>query len=212
VQLGYRVLEASTGLEAQTVWKDHRDEINLLLTDLVMPGGVTGIDLAHRLFQENPRLRVVFMSGYSAEVVGRDFPLKNAANFLTKPFPTLKTRPNHPRQSGQASLAIRKCSLFRMTEGSLVTPPPPPMNVKGSPIRATLLPFYESGLGGQIGSRLKPVDKTAHRKIIVIGNGGQDGRALHRKDRTAVAQQREGRGGRGRKASAPVANRRPANM
>ncbi len=90
LQLGYRVLEASTGIEAQAVWKDHRDEINLLLTDLVMPGGVTGIDLAQRLIQENPKLKVIYMSGYSAEVVGKDSSLTKAANFLTKPFPTSK--------------------------------------------------------------------------------------------------------------------------
>ena len=74
LQLGYRVLEANNGIEAQTIWKQHRDEINLLLTDLVMPGGVTGIDLAQRLIQENPKLKVIYMSGYSAEVVGKDFP------------------------------------------------------------------------------------------------------------------------------------------
>jgi FixJ family two-component response regulator len=58
-----------------------------LLTDLVMPDGMTGIDLAQRLLQENPRLKVIYMSGYSTEVVGKDFPLADDVNFLRKPFP-----------------------------------------------------------------------------------------------------------------------------
>jgi two-component system, cell cycle sensor histidine kinase and response regulator CckA len=85
-QLGYRVLEAPTGVKALEVWKQNRDEIRLLLTDLVMPGGMTGKDLAQRVLQENPELQVVYMSGYSAEVVGKDFPLKEGVNFLSKPF------------------------------------------------------------------------------------------------------------------------------
>jgi PAS domain S-box-containing protein len=90
LQLGYRVLEANNGVEAQEVWKQHRDEINLLLTDLIMPGGITGVYLSQILLKENPRLKVIFMSGYSAQMVSRDFPLKIAANFLAKPFRTHK--------------------------------------------------------------------------------------------------------------------------
>jgi CheY-like chemotaxis protein len=85
-RLGYRILEAPTGVKALEVWKENRDEIRLLLTDLVMPGGMTGKDLAQHILQENPRLKVIYMSGYSAEVAGRDFPLKEGVNFLTKPF------------------------------------------------------------------------------------------------------------------------------
>jgi CheY-like chemotaxis protein len=85
-RLGYRVLEAPTGVKALEVWKDHRKEINLVLTDLLMPDGMTGKDLAQRLLQENPKLKVVYMSGYSVEVVGKDFPLQEGTNFLAKPF------------------------------------------------------------------------------------------------------------------------------
>ena len=83
---GYRILEAPTGLKALEVWKENRDEIRLLLTDLVLPDGMTGKNLAQIVLQENPKLKVIYMSGYSAEVVGRDFPLKEGVNFLTKPF------------------------------------------------------------------------------------------------------------------------------
>jgi PAS domain S-box-containing protein len=89
-QLGYRVLEAINGIEALEVWKQHREEIHLLLTDLVMPGGMTGKDLAERLLPENPRLKVIYVSGYSAEVAGRDFPLEEGVNFLAKPVQAFK--------------------------------------------------------------------------------------------------------------------------
>jgi two-component system cell cycle sensor histidine kinase/response regulator CckA len=85
-QLGYRVLEAINGVEAREIWKLHRDEIRLLLTDLVMPGGVTGKDLVEILLKENPKLKVIYASGYSAEVAASDFPLEEGVNFLTKPF------------------------------------------------------------------------------------------------------------------------------
>jgi len=85
-RLGYRILEASTGIEALEVWKQNRGKIHLLLTDMVMPNGMTGKDLAQRLFRENPRLKVIYMSGYSAEVAGGGFPLQEGGNFLSKPF------------------------------------------------------------------------------------------------------------------------------
>ena len=89
-QLGYRILEAPTGVKALAVWQENRNEISLLLTDLVMPDGMNGKDLAQRLLQENPKLKVIYMSGYSAEVVGKDFPFTEDVNFLTKPFPAQK--------------------------------------------------------------------------------------------------------------------------
>ena len=89
-QLGYRILEAPTGVKALEVWNANRDEISLLLTDLVMPDGMTGKALAQRILQENPKLKVIYMSGYSAEVIGKDFPLAEDVNFLTKPFPAQK--------------------------------------------------------------------------------------------------------------------------
>jgi PAS domain S-box-containing protein len=86
LRLGYRVLEAANGLEALEVWQPHRDDIQLLLTDLVMPGGMTGKGLAGRLLSENPRLKVVYTSGYSPEIAAGDFPLEEGVNFLAKPF------------------------------------------------------------------------------------------------------------------------------
>ena len=85
-RLGYSVLEASSGVAALTVWREHQKDISLLLTDLVMPEGMTGIDLAQRLRIEAPHLKVIFTSGYSAEVAGRDTPLTEGANFVQKPY------------------------------------------------------------------------------------------------------------------------------
>jgi PAS domain S-box-containing protein len=85
-RLGYRIIEAPTGVKALAVWKENQSAIQLLLTDMVMPDGMTGIDLAQRILQENPDLKVVYMSGYSAEVVSKDFPMRDGVNFLTKPF------------------------------------------------------------------------------------------------------------------------------
>jgi CheY-like chemotaxis protein len=84
--LGYQILEAPTGVKALDVWKQHRDEIRLLLTDLVLPGGMSGKDLAQHILQEDPRMKVIYMSGYSADVGGEDFPIKEGDNFLSKPF------------------------------------------------------------------------------------------------------------------------------
>ncbi len=85
-RLGYHVLEASDGRSALLQWQAHRGKIRLLLTDMVMPGGMTGIELAQRLMQDAPDLKVVYMSGYSAEIAGKDLPLQEGMNFLSKPF------------------------------------------------------------------------------------------------------------------------------
>ncbi len=86
VKLGYQVIEAVNAVDALEVWKRRRGEVRLLLTDLIMPGGMTGDELAKRLLQESPELKVLFASGYSAEIAGKHFPLQEGANFLTKPF------------------------------------------------------------------------------------------------------------------------------
>ena len=69
---GYDVLEASSGVEALGVWAEHWETIELLLTDVVMPEGVRGLDLAAQLRTGAPELKVVFTSGYSAEIARGD--------------------------------------------------------------------------------------------------------------------------------------------
>ncbi|MBI4660078.1 MAG: PAS domain S-box protein [Verrucomicrobia bacterium] len=86
---GYAVLEASDGTSALNSWEEHKDRIDLLLTDLVMPNGMTGLELAEKLQADNPRLRVIYTSGYSADVVAPKFRLREEVNFLQKPYHVL---------------------------------------------------------------------------------------------------------------------------
>ena len=83
---GYRVLTAGSGREALQVWEPHRHEVDLVLTDMIMPEGMTGRDLAARLRLEKPDLAVVYTSGYSPEVVGGALRFREGVDFLQKPF------------------------------------------------------------------------------------------------------------------------------
>ena len=83
---GYRVVEAASGVAALALWPEYRGTAALLLTDLVMPGGVSGQQLSARLRADNAGLKVVFMSGYSAELAGRELHLEPGQSFLQKPF------------------------------------------------------------------------------------------------------------------------------
>jgi two-component system, cell cycle sensor histidine kinase and response regulator CckA len=83
---GYSVIDAANGRRALEIWKQHRDKIDLLLTDIVMPEGMTGRDLAETLKQDKPSLRVLFSSGYSSDIIGKDFVLADGVNFLQKPY------------------------------------------------------------------------------------------------------------------------------
>ena len=85
-QYGYRVLTAASGREALEVWAEHQTGIALLLTDLIMPGGVSGLQLARQLLLEKPALRVIYSSGYSAEIAGRELSMKDGVNYLGKPY------------------------------------------------------------------------------------------------------------------------------
>jgi PAS domain S-box-containing protein len=87
---GYRVWKAESATEALELWRDHASEVDLLLTDLVLPGSLSGRRLAEQLQRERPRLKVIFMSGYSPEAGGgkTDFVYRLKARFLAKPCAT----------------------------------------------------------------------------------------------------------------------------
>jgi PAS domain S-box-containing protein len=87
-QLGYHILAASNGVKAMEVWQEHREEIRLILTDMIMPDGMNGKELAQCLLQQDPKLKVVYMSGYRAGVSGKELSLLEGVNFLFKPFST----------------------------------------------------------------------------------------------------------------------------
>ena len=84
---GYRIYEAANGVEALQVWARHKDDIDLLLTDMVMPEGLSGRQLAERLQKEDPALKVIYTSGYSPGMAGKDIALLEGFNFLAKPYP-----------------------------------------------------------------------------------------------------------------------------
>jgi CheY-like chemotaxis protein len=83
---GYTVLEASSGCDAIDVWNRATHPVDLLLTDLVMPGGIMGGELAERLSRQSPRLKVIYTSGYSPGMAGKDASLLERRNFLPKPY------------------------------------------------------------------------------------------------------------------------------
>jgi two-component system cell cycle sensor histidine kinase/response regulator CckA len=82
---GYRVIEAKNGKEAIAIAAEHRGKIDLLVTDMVMPG-MTGQELAVRLQQEHSGLSVVFMSGYSEHAATEMANADPSVRLLTKPF------------------------------------------------------------------------------------------------------------------------------
>ncbi|MGD1083497.1 MAG: response regulator [Verrucomicrobiota bacterium] len=83
----YDVLEAASGTAALELWNQDKPPIDLLLTDMVMPDGMSGRQLAERLKADNPSLKVLFTSGYSTELLGKDLGLEEGLNFLQKPYP-----------------------------------------------------------------------------------------------------------------------------
>jgi signal transduction histidine kinase/CheY-like chemotaxis protein len=85
-ECGYQVLEAASGAQALQVWNGHAGPIDLLLTDLVMPEGVSGVDLAQRLLATRPELKIIFASGYNMGELDTDFIRKAQAVFLQKPY------------------------------------------------------------------------------------------------------------------------------
>jgi len=82
----YTVSEARDGDEALRRFEEALNPVDLLVTDLVMPGGTTGVELARKLTAANPQLRILFTSGYSSEIVGSDSPLERGVPFLAKPY------------------------------------------------------------------------------------------------------------------------------
>jgi two-component system cell cycle sensor histidine kinase/response regulator CckA len=84
--LGYRILSAANGRSALEIWAEHQHEIDLLLTDVVMPDSISGRQLAHTLIVDKPDLKVIYTSGYSAELFGSDFEQEKEHIFLQKPY------------------------------------------------------------------------------------------------------------------------------
>jgi two-component system, cell cycle sensor histidine kinase and response regulator CckA len=83
---GYRVLQAASGVEALNVWQKNRGAIDLLLTDVVMPDGLSGRDLAESLMSYKPALKVIFTSGYNVDELVTEIAPSSKSHFLQKPY------------------------------------------------------------------------------------------------------------------------------
>jgi CheY-like chemotaxis protein len=86
LQDGYQVLAAGHGQEALTVCAQHEGPIHLLLTDVVMPGGVSGRELAEQLVTQHPETKILYMSGYADDTIMHHHVLSPDIAFLQKPF------------------------------------------------------------------------------------------------------------------------------
>ena len=83
----YRVLRASSGEAAVRVAAQHAGPIDLLLADVVMPG-ISGREVAERLRLIRPDVKVIYMSAFSAEIMGEHGVLEANTPFVSKPFTT----------------------------------------------------------------------------------------------------------------------------
>ena len=97
-RLGYRVLEAPTGAAALRRWNDYGSAVALLLTDMVMPEGVNGLELAQRLRILKPDLKVIVSTGYSQEMARLSASHERDLIFLNKPY-----------EMRALALAVRAC-------------------------------------------------------------------------------------------------------
>lgn len=86
--LGYKVLEAGSAEDALGIWEKEKGTIQVLLTDLVIPDGFTGFELAERLQRERPDLRIIVTSGYDPERISKGFLAKHGIRFIQKPYRT----------------------------------------------------------------------------------------------------------------------------
>jgi PAS domain S-box-containing protein len=95
---GYQTLVADSGPQALERWAQFDGEIPLLLTDMVMPGGLTGRELGERLRTRNPRLKVIYSSGYSPGQETKELAALPAEIFLPKPY-----------RAGELLAKVREC-------------------------------------------------------------------------------------------------------
>jgi CheY-like chemotaxis protein len=84
--LGYRVVDACDGAEATRIWRLLRDEIDMLFTDMVMPEGLSGLDLIRLFRDERPELKTLISSGYSIEMIESGPSSDKTIAYLPKPY------------------------------------------------------------------------------------------------------------------------------
>lgn len=85
-ECGCRIHGAGTGHEALAVWEQQHGAVNLLLTVMVMPEGVSGVELAEQLLVRQPALKVIFASGDTVDQLSESFLTRSNAWFLQTPY------------------------------------------------------------------------------------------------------------------------------
>lgn len=84
-KLGYRVLQAENGEQAFAILAS-KPHLDLMITDYRLPGGITGVMIAEPAVKLRPDLKVIFISGYAAEIRESGSPITRTAPILEKPF------------------------------------------------------------------------------------------------------------------------------
>jgi len=85
-ELGYEVLTATNAAEALLLWESSKERIHLLISDLVLPGPATGLELAETLLQQKDELKAILVSGYNTESTRAAATAPNRVQFLAKPL------------------------------------------------------------------------------------------------------------------------------
>ena len=99
----YQVLDAASGELAEITWRECDGDVDVLVTDIVLPGGMDGLELAHRLRLDRPQLPVLFTSGYCEGLMGARLSARAQDRLLPKPF--------HPREALRKVQSLLKQSL-----------------------------------------------------------------------------------------------------
>lgn len=84
--LGYKIIEAATGKEAVALWEQRQEKIDMLMTDIIMPDGMNGVELARKLQASEPGLKVLLTSGYAADLISGERNIREGVNFIPKPY------------------------------------------------------------------------------------------------------------------------------
>jgi PAS domain S-box-containing protein len=115
---GYRVIQAEDGAAAMQIAVAHEGMIHLLLTDVIMPG-MNGRELAQRVSELRPNIKVLYMSGYTENVIGRDGTLDTGVRLLQKPF-TLRDLKNTVREVLDSSLLPAEAAISTQAQARTV--------------------------------------------------------------------------------------------
>lgn len=84
-ELGYNVIEAANGKEALALAENEKGQIDLLMTDIVMPG-MNGRELAEKILKAHPEIKVLYTSGYTENVIVSHGVIEDNINFIGKPY------------------------------------------------------------------------------------------------------------------------------